>query len=94
MSRKVLYGPNDNYLLQSKFKSKPKDPLAKCLMREFNDETHISKPRLSLRRLASYKFIFYFFIVYMLTKSITGYSSLLTFFIVSLLFLLYHLYQN
>jgi hypothetical protein len=93
-AKKILYMPSESVQI---IKSKSK--LAKSLLRDFESESfHQSqsapRPRLSLRRLASHKFLLYFFLIHVFTKTVTGYSVFFSFVLVSLLFLLHALCKS
>ena len=93
-ARKLLYMPNESEQI---IKSKK---LAKNLYREYNDHsndygsTNTSKPRLSLRHLASHRFLLYFLLSFVFIKTVTGYSLIFSFLLVAFLFFLYTLYKN
>ena len=93
-ARKLLYMPNESEKI---IKSKR---LAKNLYREYNElsndfsSTCTSKPRLSLRYLASHKFLLYFGLILVFIKAVTGYSLIFSFLLTVLMFLLYVLYKN
>jgi hypothetical protein len=93
-ARKLLYMPNESEKI---IKSKR---LAKNLIREYNDDTNdfgcstTSKPRLSLRHLASHRFLLYFLLSFVFTKTITGYSMFFSFLLVGFFFFLFTLYKN
>jgi hypothetical protein len=59
---------------------------------DHSEEPVRKRAKLSLRHMASYKFIFYFSIFLILIKTFSGYSFLFTFFLVCILFFIYSLY--
>lgn len=85
-----------------------KDPLAKNLVYDFDDTTTLKEnsvlcagqykspvtPKISLRFMASYKFIFYFLIVLFLIKTLFSYSLPVSIMIVFSLLFFYRLYKN
>ena len=104
-TRKLLYQPR-----QSERRIKSNNRLAKNLYIDYTDSDtdftrddtmlHASststsmKPRLSLRHLASYKFLLYFFLSLLCVKAVSGYSFFVSFLMVSLLFLMHFLCTN
>lgn len=81
---------NETYKLT---KDKKKDKIF-IINDQINNRSIESKPKLSLRAIASYKFIFYFILFFALIKLITGYPLPLVFVIVASLFFLYNIFKN
>jgi hypothetical protein len=98
IARKYLYGPDDikNKVIAnvkmnpatSSMQNKQFYSMNEKINRELNN-SNFYRVRLSMRCMANYKFILYFFLAFVLVKLFTGCSFLPTFFIVGLLFMIY-----
>ena len=93
ISQKYLYGPNDLKNRVCIVNSQTKSIGERDFYRQQQGVTNIYKVRLSLRNLANYKFIFYFLFSLLIIKTLSGYSFIATFILVSFVFLILNLFK-
>ena len=82
LARKVLYGPAD---LDNKMCVLPRPSHSQEPSREYSTEAEykkLRKVRLSFRKFANYRFLFYFFLCFVMTKTFSGFSSILNLMII------------
>ncbi len=90
ISRKLLYGPNDlnDKMITVANSSHKTNKQLYAMNRELN-KSNLYQVRLSLRRLANYRFILYFLLLNILLKFLTGWPIMLTVLFVSFCYLLH-----